>query len=205
MGKLGDKDWWLGKTEEQQARKARLQQKAEDLRSGAKTTSRGERIAKGPVDQFTSVSIYRDGTFTTTKGMAGVGVESEPDRLLGFDHDSDSMRRKSVTGRAAAAIVTAGTSPLVASNNRGVIYVTVTGERTGARTFTTRNPSGEILTAVRTLKAAADTVITSSSSESAEPPADVMTQIQRLAELHAAGALTDEEFATKKAQLLDRL
>jgi Short C-terminal domain/Bacterial PH domain len=34
---------------------------------------------------------------------------------------------------------------------------------------------------------------------------DVMGQIQQLAALHAAGALTDEEFASKKAELLGRL
>jgi len=41
----------------------------------------------------------------------------------------------------------------------------------------------------------------------AAPPAqqDVVEQIEKLASLHAAGILTDEEFAVKKAQLLDRL
>lgn len=40
-----------------------------------------------------------------------------------------------------------------------------------------------------------------------QPPAqlDVMGQLQKLGELHAAGILTDEEFATKKAELLSRL
>lgn len=39
------------------------------------------------------------------------------------------------------------------------------------------------------------------------PPAqpDVLGQITKLGELHAAGVLTDEEFQAKKAQLLDRL
>ena len=37
----------------------------------------------------------------------------------------------------------------------------------------------------------------------AAPPADDMTaQLQQLAELHAQGVLTDEEFAAKKAQIL---
>ena len=30
-------------------------------------------------------------------------------------------------------------------------------------------------------------------------------QIKKLADLHAAGILTDDEFATKKADLLDRM
>lgn len=34
------------------------------------------------------------------------------------------------------------------------------------------------------------------------PPADLSTQLQNLAQLHASGALTDEEYAAAKAQLL---
>jgi hypothetical protein len=78
--------------------------------------------------------------------------------LLGFGHDADSMRRKSVTGRGGAALLTGGVS-LLASNNRGVVYVTVTGEQTKVRTFTTRNPSGTVLSSIRSLEAAADSAI----------------------------------------------
>jgi hypothetical protein len=215
MGKMNSKDWWLGKTEDQQAAKARLREEFGELREGIslhrQTTAAagsdkvGDRLAKGLLDQYTAMSIFKDGTFTTTKGIGGVGKESDADRLIGFEHDIDSMRRKSMTGRGVAAMATAGLS-LAASNNRGVVYVTVIGEKTGTRTYTTRNPSGTQLTSIRTLKAAADTIIQRADAVAADgAQADVMTQIQRLAELHSAGALTDEEFATKKAELLDRL
>ena len=36
----------------------------------------------------------------------------------------------------------------------------------------------------------------------APPPADPADQIEHLAQLHASGALTDEEFAAAKAQAL---
>jgi hypothetical protein len=36
----------------------------------------------------------------------------------------------------------------------------------------------------------------------APPPADTADQIEHLAQLHASGALTDEEFAAAKAQAL---
>jgi len=36
----------------------------------------------------------------------------------------------------------------------------------------------------------------------AAPPTDDMDQLQRIADLHAQGILTDEEFAAKKAQIL---
>jgi hypothetical protein len=34
---------------------------------------------------------------------------------------------------------------------------------------------------------------------------DILTAIERLAELHARGVLTEAEFSAKKAELLDRL
>lgn len=39
----------------------------------------------------------------------------------------------------------------------------------------------------------------------AAPESDAVDQLQRLAELHKGGILTDEEFAAKKAELLDRM
>ncbi|SNY33876.1 SHOCT domain-containing protein [Paractinoplanes atraurantiacus] len=39
----------------------------------------------------------------------------------------------------------------------------------------------------------------------AAPQTDVVAQIEKLASLHAAGILTDQEFASKKAELLGRL
>lgn len=40
---------------------------------------------------------------------------------------------------------------------------------------------------------------------SQEPQADIYSQIEKLAELHHAGILTDEEFTAKKAELLKRI
>lgn len=155
-------------------------------------------LAKGLVDNLTTLIIYKDGTFAT---KVAFGKESIRERLLGFEHDADSMRRKSATGRGGAAIMTGGLS-LFASNNRGVVYVTVTGEQTNVRTFTTRNPSGTTLTSIRSLKAAADSVIVDTKATSTASPADVSTQLKQLADLHAAGALSDAEFAAAKARLL---
>lgn len=158
-----------------------------------------ERVANGPVDKVTSLTIYTDGTFTT---KVVFGKESERDQLLGFDHDADSIRRKSATGRGTAAMMTGGAS-LLAANNRGVVYATVTGEITGIQTFTTRNPDGSLLTGLRRLKAATDMVL--AQRDAAPEPSSatgVAEQIEKLAALHAAGALSDEEFAAAKARLL---
>jgi hypothetical protein len=45
----------------------------------------------------------------------------------------------------------------------------------------------------------------SAGNEPAQPSNDIFGQIERLGQLHEAGVLTDEEFQTKKAELLARL
>jgi hypothetical protein len=158
-----------------------------------------EVLATGLIDDGTTMKVYKDGTFTT---KALFGKLSGRDRLSAFDHDMDSMRRKSTSGRGAAAILTGGLS-LAASNNRGVVYVTVTGESSGVRTYTTSNPSGTTLASIRTLKAAADAIVAQQrpTPASSGSVSDV-DQLKQLAELHQAGALTDAEFAAAKARLL---
>lgn len=172
------------------------------------------KLASGVVDKGgTTVTLFGDGTFTT-RGF----TTSQPDRLVAFSSDIDSMRRKSLTGRGAAAIVTTGLTgaplSLIAGNNRGVIYVTITGERSGVKTYTTRNPEDKLLSSVRSLQAAADQLLASpptrvsasdegrATATTTQQQTDVAAQLKTLAELHASGALSDEEFATAKARLL---
>jgi hypothetical protein len=52
---------------------------------------------------------------------------------------------------------------VLASNNRGVIYVTITGERSGSKTYTTKNPENKLLSSIRSLQAAADALLSSPS------------------------------------------
>lgn len=113
------------------------------------------KVVSGKIDKAgTTLTLYRDGTFTTT----GMIFTSNPDRLVGFSADTDSMRRKSVTGRGAAFIATGGLSVL-ASNNRGVLYVTVTG-CLGVRP-TRRKTLKQTLSSVRSLQATADQLLAS--------------------------------------------
>jgi Short C-terminal domain len=56
-------------------------------------------------------------------------------------------------------------------------------------------------------------VVSGAAKGEAQPPAadpagstsDVFVQIEKLAELHQKGVLSDQEFATKKAELLQRI
>lgn len=170
------------------------------------------KVASGRIDKGgTTLTLYQDGTFTTT----GMIFTSEPDRLVGLSSDIDSMRRKSVTGRGGAAVVTTGLTgaplSLFAGNNRGVIYVTITGEHSGTKTYTSKNPDNKLLSTIRSLQAAADHLLLSPSavvpaSDERSKPAtqqnDIPTQLKMLAELHSTGALSGEEFAAAKARIL---
>lgn len=179
-----------------QSLQQRMAKAAEDAQRRTNDT-----VCSAAVDGTGAVlTIWRDGTFTIKRALM---KESAHDRLLGIEHDADSMRRKSVTGRGAAALATGGVS-LFASNNRGVVYLTVTGERTGIQTFTTRNPNGELLTSLRSLKAAGDAVMANGRDAGSKGAAqnDVADQLHRLAGLHQAGVLTSEEFTAAKARLL---
>jgi hypothetical protein len=156
-----------------------------------------EVLASGVIDgEGTGLAIYRDGTFTIRHGF---GKESQRQRLLTFEHDVASI---------------------LAANNRGVVYVTVVGESSGLLTFTTRNPSGAVLTAIRSLKVAADVVIAhpnavgrtvpaTAAALDASPRAETSSnepnpakQLRQLADLLEAGALSREEFDAAKARLL---
>ncbi len=112
-----------------------------------------------------------------------------------------------------------GGMSMVATNNRGVVYCTVVGETTGVQTFTTRNPDGLVLNDLRSLKAAADAVLrnpiaaappetapepapTSPSAGTSSSGAEVVRQLQQLADLHLAGTLSREEFQSAKDRLL---
>ncbi|WP_234788789.1 SHOCT domain-containing protein [Mycolicibacterium iranicum] len=172
-------------------------------------------LASGKIDKGgTTLTLYRDGTFTTT----GMIFTSEPDRLIGFSSDIDSMRRKSTAGRGAAALLSFGLTgapvSLAAGNNRGVIYVTITGEHSGTKTYTSKNPENRLLTSIRSLQASADHLIATppppaavtksdqSRTNSTQPSSDVATQLKMLAELHASGALSADEFAAAKSRIL---
>ena len=162
-------------------------------------------LASGKIDNAgTTLALYNDGTFTTT----GLFHTGEPEHLIAFTSDIDSMRRKSVTGRGAAWFATGGMS-IFASNNRGVIYVTITGAISGTKTYTTKNPGDKLLSTIRTLQTAADQLLASPptapaglSTSPSQQSSDVATQLKTLAELHASGALSDDEFVAAKARLL---
>lgn len=155
-------------------------------------------VAEGLIDGTRTMRIYDDGAFVIRTVL--LRRDTAPDWLTGFSYDMDSMRRKSATGRGVAAMMTGGAS-LLAANNRGVVYVTVMGSASGVMSFTTRNPSGMLLTGIRELQAAADMVLSRRANEG-QATTDIATQLKHLADLRAAGSLSEAEFQTAKSRIL---
>lgn len=171
-------------------------------RYGDAQTDVPDLLFSGEVDGVgTELQIYENGEFAVATRLRG---QSCRERLISIDYDSDSMRRKSMTGRGLAAMTTGGLS-LAASNNRGVVYLTLVGDTSGVHTFTTRNPDGFVLDNLRAAKAVGDGVIARTGASTNVPvatEADLVTQIQALLSMHEQGVLSGEEFAAAKARLL---
>lgn len=86
-------------------------------------------------------------------------------------------------------------------------WITLPFTATSARSHSSITPTNSVitLTAAKGLL----TRLNAEEAKTASPPShaqpNVADQIKKLADLHAAGILTDEEFATKKADLLNRM
>jgi Bacterial PH domain/Short C-terminal domain len=83
---------------------------------------------------------------------------------------------------------------------KGVMYANITLAASGDRTHISRVPKDEVERVVKEIRARM-----AAAHEHGRPGAGVSAadEIKKLAELHAAGILTDEEFAAKKKQILD--
>ena len=64
--------------------------------------------------------------------------------------------------------------------------------------------TGDVRAFVDTVKAQMASA-KSTKASSSEQPIDPVEQLERLGKLHAAGVLTDAEFASKKAEILSRI
>lgn len=154
------------------------------------------------------VHIYAKGYVQVRDVVAPKGLVPF-ERLLAIDSQAD-VTKKSGFGRGAAAVVTLGTN-LSSSNMRGDVYLTIGTDKTTHALRT--KPTTESVKAAKALevagKAAIATANTRAATSTATPPTaaqpDAVDQLKKLADLHAAGILTEDEFAAKKADLLDRM
>ena len=151
------------------------------------------------------IHIYSKG-FVQVRDVVSRKTSTPFERLLAIDSQAD-VTKKSGFGRGAAAAVTMGTN-LLSSNIRGDVYLTIATERTTHALRAT--PTTESIKAAKALEVAGKAAIAAGVSEQGTPATtrsepDALDQLKKLADLHAAGILTDDEFETKKADLLNRM
>ena len=197
------------KKEAHKAEKAHLA----ELKS-AKQAERREMYGDIVVDDMllaTRVRLY-------SKGYVSLGLaEAEkPEQLLGISVSAD-VAKKTAIGRGVVAALTMGTNLMMNPTSlRGDLYVIITTDlRT--KTFHLSPPTEGSVKTARKLAAVGEAILTRLQNERLETaavsggvqstpvlaaPADLGSQLFRLAELHAAGVLTDEEFSAAKKKLL---
>ena len=190
-----------------QERSRRAAEEALDLARKGRAAA-GILVHRG-VFEGTTVEIY-DG------GYVRVGLfisEKTPyERLRSIKH-SFQVQDKSAGGRAAMGLMTGGLNYL-ASKEKRIIFLTIA---TDARVHTLKATGGMTRiadNAALAIEAAGlgvlDTLArgpVAATATAAPPPAQdvILGQIETLGRLYAAGMLTDEEFASKKTDLPNRL
>lgn len=175
--------------------------------------------ARGPAGDLVSkqrfggaaIEIY-DGGYVRV--AAFISRETPYEKLKSIKH-SFQVQDKSTGGRLMAGIMTGGANYLTSKEKRTVFLTLVTDKRVHSLRDTAGMGRSEDKVALG-LEVAGRGVLDAlavrpaESAPAAAPlPAvgqsDVIEQIKKLGELHAAGVLSDEEFSSKKTDLLNRI
>jgi len=174
------------------SRKMRMAEERQALhvKTGAQIAS-----ATFPSAWLATVVIYQKG-FVTVKGST--------EKLVAISA-SDNTTTKSALGRGLGAVATAGIN-MHGSKLRGQAYLIVTTESKSV-SIHLESPTPKEIQDLHRIVAAGQNVI--ESNKSVTPPSqgvavqsDVASQLKQLSDLHAAGALTDSEFAEAKSRIL---
>ncbi len=162
----------------------------------------GDPVARGRIGVFV-VELYGKG-FVRVLTAQGSKMVGEYEKLVAIDGSDSNVQKKSAAGRAAGAVLTGGLN-MLSSNVRGdLILVLVTDKKT--HTISTQVPDKYELEVFHTLRTSAQAILGANDGANADQAstesADTVSRIEKLAELHATGVLTDEEFSQAKRKLL---
>jgi hypothetical protein len=113
--------------------------------------------------------------------------------------------KKTGLGRGIVAVASGGLN-LFSSNMRGDINVTLVTDAT-THLIHVSPPSESSLKTARKIEATGQALISrltnsNASQSTGNSSSDLASQLTKLVELHAAGVLTDEEFANAKAKII---
>jgi len=171
------------------------------------------------IENFGNVAFvgkFGSGLFKTRieffeKGWVSVNGAS-PERLISISGQAD-VSKKSGIGRAVGGVATFGLNFDASTSMRGNIYLTII---TDAKAHTLevdlgkvsghQNPvqdMNEIVAAGTRVLHMNDSGKDSNDSPSRDQKLDVSLQLEKLAQLHETGALSDDEFASAKQRILE--
>lgn len=192
-----------------QAKQAERAVSAED-----KAQQSSEKVALcGPLianESFGSKTIrfYEKGYVTVTTNLM---KEKQPEKLLDVLLSTE-IAKKSGAGRLVAGVMTSGLNLVMSSNMRGDIYLSLTTNVT-THMIHVPTPSPSNLKSARKIEAVAQSLISKRATRGSVTPEDqkhapsaitptLGDQLSKLADLHQAGALSDDEFAAAKSKLI---
>ena len=161
----------------------------------------------------TSIRLY-------SKGFVRVGsTRNAPyEKLLGISGSAD-VSKKTAIGRGIVAGMTMGTNLLVSPNKRGDVYLTIVTDRK-THALHQSPPGLKDIQVMHNLVAAGEAILKGQSSNSYIQPiesrsleeknsaitgvvlADLLSSLQKLGDLHAAGVVSDDEFTQLKEQIM---
>lgn len=154
-----------------------------------------------------TIAIYDGGFVRVSKVLNSMTALTPYEKLRSIKYSEQVQDRGSLSN---AAYRLPG-----ASKQKRSLYLTIATDRKVHTLSTEAEVLGGDVKSGRALEAAGQAVLDSHGSSAAAtaqaggvPPTaapDIADQIKKLADLHAAGILTDDEFATKKADLLHRM
>ncbi|GAB2860223.1 SHOCT domain-containing protein [Nocardioides pacificus] len=182
-------------------------QAAGQVRDAHNRNTYGQIVKKG-VFGATTVEIYE-------RGFVRIGLfltQKSPFEKLASISFTTQVQDKSAGGRAVAAGLTMGLSTFT-SNEKRVLFLTVATDkkvhtlqaeggmgRTEDKAGLALEAAGKAVLEATRRSDAGQTMMTQS-----VPSATVGEQLRQVADLHNDGVLSDEEFATAKAKLLEQL
>lgn len=147
---------------------------------------------------LTRVEIYENGYV-----RVGIGKYEE---LRGITGDTN-VSKKTGLGRGVGAVATGGLN-LFGSNIRGDLYLTIVTSRQ-THSLHVDTPSHDAVKAMQELVATGEVVLNNNRKPVADQSSpvlatgsDLAAQLSQLSDLHAKGALTDEQYETAKNRLL---
>jgi hypothetical protein len=181
--------------------KAKAEKIQAQLKQAAEVTEKYGQIMESGTIGFNKITIR-------SKGYVQIG-SGHPSKLLGISSNLNS-KKKNIVGRGLGMAVSGGANLLFTSGNKGLAYLTVVSEH-GTHTFKSQSPSDGELNAIMGLEAAGLAVIDMTQASNASNNQVLSTdsdssqldkQLSKLAKMHKAGDLSEEEYKAAKKKLL---